>query len=140
MSVTRTNVGRSSRVLVDIDENKARRVFLQFADTDADKRATRVLRFAREEAPVGKTGELRRLLRKSQSRDVRGRWSTGYDVTSNAPHSLFVIRGTRPHPIVGNPLLSFFWPKLGTNVVFRRVQHPGTKANNFLGRALRRAR
>lgn len=140
MAITRTNVGRSTRVLVDMDENASRRVFVQFADKDANKRATRVLRFAKEEAPVGKTGELRRGLRKTQSRDVRGRWSTGYDVTSNAPHSLFVIKGTRPHPIVGNPLLSFFWPKLGTNVVFRSVQHPGTKANNFLGRALRRAR
>lgn len=145
MAVTRTNVGRSTRVLVDMDENAARRVFITFADKDADKRATRVLRFAREQAPVSKAGgrvggTLMRSIKKTQSRDVRGRWSTGYDVTSNAPYTLFVIKGTRPHVITGNPLLAFFWPKLGRGVVFRSVQHPGTKANNFLGRALRAAR
>jgi hypothetical protein len=140
MAVTRTNVGRSTRIFVDMDENATRRVFINFADKDADKRATKGLRLAQIEAPVGKTGALRRGLRKTQSRDVRGRWATGYDVTSTAPHSLFVIRGTRPHTITGNPFLSFFWPKLGRNVVFRSVRHPGTKANNFLGRALRAAR
>lgn len=139
MSVTRTNVGRSTRVLVDMDENKSRRVFLQFADKDAKQRAERVFKAAKAEAPE-KTGALRRGLRLGQSKDVRGRWSTGYDVTSTAAHTMFVIKGTRPHTITGNPLLSFFWPKVGRNVVFRSVQHPGTKPNDFLSRALRRAR
>lgn len=138
MTVTRTNVGRS-RVIVDIDDEKARRVFLRFADADAKKRAERVEKLAKIEAP-SKTGELRRQIRTSQSRDVQGRYSTGYDVTSNAPYSIFVIKGTRPHTITGNPLLAFFWPKIGANVVFRSVQHPGTRPNNFLSRALRAAR
>lgn len=138
MTVTRTNVGRS-RVIVDIDDEKARRVFLRFADADAKKRAERVENLAKIEAP-SKTGELRRQIRTSQSRDVQGRYSTGYDVTSNAPYSIFVIKGTRPHKITGNPLLAFFWPKLGRDVVFRSVQHPGTRPNNFLSRALRAAR
>jgi hypothetical protein len=138
MTVTRTNVGRS-RVIVDIDNEKARRVFLRFTDADAKKRAEKVETRAKVEAP-SKSGELRRLIRTTQSRDVQGRYQTGYDVTSNAPYSIFVIRGTRPHPIVGNPLLAFFWPKVGRNVAFRSVQHPGTKANNFLSRALRAAR
>lgn len=139
MAVTRTNVGRSTRVLVDINETKANRVFIQFADADAKKRAEKVEAAAKLEAP-DKTGNLKRQIRTTQSRDVSGRWSTGYDVTSNAPYTLYVIKGTRPHTITGNPFLSFFWPKLGTNVVFRSVNHPGTRANNFLGRALRRAR
>lgn len=138
MTVTRTNVGRS-RVIVDIDDEKARRVFLKFTDVDAKKRAERVEKLAKVEAP-SKTGELRRQIRTSQSRDVQGRYSTGYDVTSNAPYSIFVIKGTRPHTITGNPLLAFFWPKLGQNVVFRSVKHPGTQPNNFLSRALRAAR
>ncbi len=140
MTVYRTNVGRSTRVIVDMDDEKARRVFVSFADEDAKKRAHKVEAAAKVEAPVGKTGELRRGINTTQSRDVRGRYSTGYDVTSNAPHTLFVIKGTRPHKITGNPLLAFFWPKMGSNVVFRSVHHPGTKANNFLGRALRAAR
>lgn len=140
MAVTRTNVGRSSRVIVDMDDEKARRVFITFADKDAKKRALKVEKAAQDEAPKGKTGDLVRGIKTTQSRDVGGRYSTGYDVTSNAPYTLYVIKGTRPHPIPGNPLLAFFWPKVGANVVFRSVNHPGTSANNFLSRALRRAR
>lgn len=129
-----------TRVQVFMDGEKTRRVFLRFADVDASQRASRVLDAVQREAPQGKTGNLRRMLTKSQSRDILGRWATGYDVTSNAPYSIFVIKGTRPHPIVGNPLLAFFWPKVGANVVFRHVMHPGTKPNDFLTRALRAAR
>lgn len=42
----------------------------------------------------------------------------------------FVIHGTQPHVITGNPL-SFYWPKLGRQVFFASVQHPGTAANDF---------
>jgi hypothetical protein len=140
MATTRLNVGRSTRILVDINNEQARRVFVRFADADAKQRASKVLAKAVVEAPVGKTGALRAGLRMGQSRDTRGRWSTGYDVESTAPHSLYVLKGTRPHKITGNPLLGFFWPKVGQFVVFRSVNHPGTKANNFLGRALRAAR
>lgn len=139
--VTRTHLfGSRSRVIVDINEAQAQRVFVKFADADAKKRATKVLHAAKDEAPVGKTGALRAGIKLSQSRDVRGRWETGYDVTSNAPYSLYVIKGTRPHTITGNPLLGFFWPKVGQFVVFRSVNHPGTRPNNFLSRALRKAR
>lgn len=130
----------TTRVYVKINDTQANRVFMRFADSDARARAGRVLDAAQREAPVGKTGALRRGLRREQSRDVRGRWTTGWDVVSTAPHTLYVVKGTRPHRIEGNPLLAFFWPKVGRNVVFRSVQHPGTKANDFLTRALRAAR
>lgn len=129
----------TTRVIVNMNEQSANRVFIRFADKDAKKRAVKVLAKAVEEAP-SKTGALRRGLRMSQSRDTRGRWSTGYDVISTADHTLFVIKGTRPHTITGNPLLGFFWPKVGQFVVFHSVNHPGTRANNFLSRALRAAR
>lgn len=129
----------ATRVIVNMDERSVNRVFVRFADADAKKRATKVLAAAVAEAP-SKTGELRRGLRMSQSRDSRGRWSTGYDVISTAPYSMFVIKGTRPHKITGNPLLGFFWPKVGSFVVFHSVNHPGTRPNNFLSRALRKAR
>lgn len=138
--VARTQVfGPRSRVIVDIDDEKARRVFVRFADADAKKRATKVLAAAKMEAP-SKTGELRSKINMTQSRDTRGRYETGYDVTSNADYTLYVIKGTRPHTITGNPLLGFFWPKAGGFVVFHSVNHPGTKPNNFLSRALRAAR
>lgn len=130
------------KVKVEVTTNQAetQRVFMRFADKDAKQRAEKVLDAAQREAPKGKTGELFRGLKMSQSRDTRGQWATGYDVISNAPYTLFVIRGTRPHPIVGHPLLAFFWPKMGANVVFRHVMHPGTQANDFLTRALRAGR
>lgn len=136
-----TTVSRSknAKVTVTINDAEASRVFIRFTDQEAKRRATDVLKAARQEAPT-KTGELRRGLRIEQSRDTRGRWASGYDVVSTAPHTTFVIKGTRPHTIVGKPLLAFFWPQVGTNVVFHRVNHPGTKANNFLLRALRKAR
>lgn len=138
--MTTTQVfGPRSRVLVTINDGQANRVFMRFADADAKKRATKVLAVAVAGAP-SKTGELKRGLKREQSRDVHGRWSTGYDVISTAPHTLYVIKGTRPHTITGNPLLAFFWPKVGRNVVFRSVHHPGTRPNNFLSRALRAAR
>lgn len=137
--MTRQQVfGSRSRVIVDIYDEKARRVFVQFADEDAKKRAQKVYGVAYAEAPDN-TGYLKSQLRVERSRDV-GRYSAGWSVTSNAPYSLYVIKGTRPHKITGNPLLAFFWPKIGANVVFRSVNHPGTKANNFLSRALRAAR
>lgn len=140
MATTRLNVGRSTRIVVDINNEQARRVFVRFADADAKRRATKVLKAARTEAPMGKTGELRRGLRMEQSRDVKGQWASGYDVLSMAPHTLFVIKGTRPHKIPGNPFLAFFWPVVGQFVIFRSVNHPGTRANDFLSRALRKGR
>jgi hypothetical protein len=138
--VVRTQVfGPHSRVVVDINDEKARRVFVRFADKDAKKRATKVLLAAKAEAP-SKTGELRAGIKMDRSRDTRGQYETGYDVVSTAPHTLYVIKGTRPHKITGNPLLGFFWPKVGKFVVFHSVNHPGTKPNNFLSRALRAAR
>src|ERR1051326_4232857 len=39
---------------------------------------------------------------------------------------------TKPHPIVGNPLLVFFWPKVGKVVAFPRVNHPGSDFSRYL--------
>lgn len=135
-------MGRS-KVTVDINDAQEQRVFVKFANADAKKRAERVLDAAQELAPVGKgptAGTLRNGLRIEQSRETTGQWSAGWDVVSTAKHSLFVIKGTRAHKIPGNPLLGFFWPKVNQFVVFASVNHPGTKPNNFLSRALRQAR
>lgn len=43
----------------------------------------------------------------------------------------FVIGGTSPHTIQGNPLLHFYWQKQGGWVTFAHVQHPGTRPNDF---------
>ena len=78
---------------------------------------------------VGETGVLR------NSYQVEGPKVAGPQVTmriSNpTPYASFVDKGTRPHEIRGNPLLVFFWAKVGRVVAFPRVNHPGNIAYDF---------
>lgn len=62
-------------------------------------------------------------------------------VGNDAPHVVFLVRGTRPHvirPKPSNPRgrLFFFWEKVGHYVSPKQVNHPGTKANDFMQRAV----
>lgn len=56
-------------------------------------------------------------------------------------YAKWVHEGTQPHVIYARraPRLVFFWPKVGRVVAFPKVNHPGTKPNRFLLRALRAA-
>ena len=54
-------------------------------------------------------------------------------------YASFVIGGTSPHVIQGNPLLSFDWDKAGGFVVLASVRHPGTAPNDFRAAAAARA-
>jgi hypothetical protein len=57
-------------------------------------------------------------------------------VMSDHPASTFVLHGTRPH-IIRPSRRSRLRFEVGGKVVFARlVHHPGTKANNFLLKAL----
>jgi hypothetical protein len=53
-------------------------------------------------------------------------------------YASFVDGGTRPHEIRGNPLLTFK-TRDGRWVTTHLVQHPGTKADGFMGRAYLKA-
>lgn len=57
---------------------------------------------------------------------------------TNVPYAFWVSQGTEPHIIRANkaPMLVFYWPKVGRVVAFKQVQHPGTKPNRYLLRAL----
>ncbi len=60
---------------------------------------------------------------------------------SNGPH---VIVGadnvkTQPHVIQGNPVLVFFWPKVGDTVFLRYVNHPGSDFSEYLIKKLTEA-
>lgn len=54
-----------------------------------------------------------------------------------APYAIPVHEGSRPHIIRARraPMLRFFWEKVGKNVAFRSVHHPGVKARPFLRNA-----
>lgn len=98
-------------------------------------KASLALTKARQYSPV-RTGRNRASLRLEQSREDTGRYKTGYSVSANMPYSGYISKGTKPHPItpVNAKLLRF---QVGSTVVYaRRVQHPGTKPNRYLERAL----
>lgn len=57
-----------------------------------------------------------------------GFWGT---ITIAAKYAVYVDRGTKPHDIHGNPLLKFYWPKIGAWVALRKVKHPGTMGAGF---------
>lgn len=93
------------------------------------KRARRVQRNARRMAP-GRMG--RRINAVVVGKHVR--------IESSHHATMFVIKGTRPHwiPRGGRPgpkVLKFTLH--GSTVFARVVWHPGTKANDFLTKALR---
>jgi hypothetical protein len=62
-----------------------------------------------------------------------------YAILINHPAWRYVQFKTKPHIIeaVNAKALYFFWDKVGDFVFFKRVKHPGTKANPFLDRAIK---
>lgn len=60
-------------------------------------------------------------------------------VTSHHPASVFVVFGTRPHRIVARRAKALRFEVGGRIVFAKSVRHPGTRPNNFLLDALRRA-
>lgn len=98
----------------------------------------RMEQFAYAEAPKD-TGKYSRAI---TSRDISGGNVAGFEMLSPYPLSKFILGGTRPHTIVPRRarMLRFYWPKVGSVVFARRVQHPGTAANQFYRRALVRWR
>lgn len=110
------------------------------------KRATQAVRAEAPQDKQGGGGSLKRSIR-MRARDAGGRFASqqgrnpvivAFEIVAEAPHAMFVIHGTRPHPIRsrGN------WPLRNrkTGQVFGpRVFHPGTKPNNFFERGIRKA-
>ena len=87
----------------------------------------------KKEAPY-KEGRLKRSIRVDTRIYKNYGLVTGYWDEGLAPHGIFVLAGTKPHAIVskkgpGSVLSTPFG-------IFRMVQHPGTKPNDFLGRGL----
>jgi hypothetical protein len=103
---------------------------------DIQRRGRLVVQRARSLVPV-KTGALRNSI-SMQTGSVGGEVSVS--ISASARHAMWVHEGTAPHSIHGNPLLVFYWPRVGRTVFFRHVNHPGTKAVPFLRDALDAAR
>ena len=85
----------------------------------------------RKEAPY-RQGRLKRSIRVDTRITDKFSIITGYYDEGLAPHGEYVLFGTRPHEIVPKNKKALNTPY----GIFKRVQHPGTKANDFLGRGL----
>jgi hypothetical protein len=96
------------------------------------KRARRVEARARELAPgTMKLGITSRI-------EGRGRDLSAV-ITSSHPATLYVVNGTRPHQIRPVRAQSLRFTVGGRAVFAKLVNHPGTKPDNFLEKALRSA-
>lgn len=83
------------------------------------------------------TGDLASQIRTSRSRSIGG--DLEGQIVAVPKHAIMVHEGTIPHVIKPrNPTgkLVFFWAKKGRVVSLNSVNHPGTRANQFLVRAL----
>ncbi len=109
-----------------------RRAFLGGSRNAAEEFGGQVYRVAVREAPV-RTGALRRSLRTTTNLTFRG-WAAR--VGSDLEYASFVHDGTRPHVIRPRRARALRFT-IGGRVVFAaRVNHPGTRPNRFLDRAL----
>lgn len=123
------------------------------AETELRRRMENVLREAQDLAPTsdgtrsftdgipGRTsgGRLRDSLRigvtKQRGKTVIRLFSDARN-SRGQQYANIIVKGSRPHVITGNPNLKFQWIGRGAFVITPQVQHPGTKPNNFLLRAL----
>lgn len=117
---------------ITLNASAAQRLAVKSSGPQVASTTRAVARYARLYAP----GSM-----KSQIRPI----STGGPspigiVICDHPASVFVLRGTKPHiikPKKPKGRLVFTPRGSGTKVFARLVHHPGTKANNFLLKALR---
>jgi hypothetical protein len=83
------------------------------------------------------TGKLRGGVRAEERQETA--LTATWAVVSPMPYSRFVESPTKPHEIHGNPLLQFYWPKVGRWVAFKSVKHPGTLGFPFMGPGMQKA-
>lgn len=100
---------------------------------EASKIAIDLQNNIKKEAPYDK-GRLKRSIRVDTRISKKYALITGYWDEGLAPHGIYVIAGTKPHEIKAKKAKALKTPY----GAFKKVQHPGTKANDFLGRGLLR--
>lgn len=138
MSITKGTRVTGKVVLNPYEAESWARKFITHKGSDLSQR---MLTAAQQEAPVD-TGRLRSSLTVQPFKmtgPYKGEGGVGVSKRT-VPYAGFVMYGTRAHIIRARRarFLRFYWPKVGRVVFFKSVNHPGTKANRFLERALNR--
>lgn len=111
-----------------LDLGPLRDALHRWAEDVVDQATFDLVQTVEEAAPVGDSngGSDGPRVRDSIVGDAAG---TRGEVSCTAEHGIFTDQGTRPHRIVGNPLLAFELG--GETVIVRFVDHPGTPATGW---------
>ncbi|MFB8402212.1 hypothetical protein [Streptomyces sp. NPDC055912] len=123
-------------VEVRIDQGRIARLLRArggIAERALRRRTQRVADLAEQKAP-GSMGDYVAWTIEQGPRGLQG------VVTCDHPAVRYVLDGTRPHVIRPRRAKALAFDMGGRRVAAKRVSHPGTRANNFLGEALREAR
>lgn len=100
-------------------------------ETKTNEIALSLLNNIKKQAPY-KEGRLKRSIRVDTRVSSKFSVITGYFDEGIAPHGIYVLAGTRPHEIRAKNKKALKTPY----GAFKKVNHPGTKPNDFLGRGL----
>jgi len=86
----------------------------------------------KKETPVD-SGKLRKNIKASDIVESGSRFSFRVYVGGGVKYGNIVLNGSKPHKIKPKTKKALAVPGLG---VYKSVQHPGTKANDFVGRGV----
>jgi HK97 gp10 family phage protein len=118
---------------IRLNPSEMRAVMGSFADRDAKRVAEQVQARAKVLAPVD-TGRLRASIKIQRKLTFRG---PTYTVYTNVKYAPYVEQGTRPHVIRPKTKKALKFKMGGRTVFATVVNHPGTRPQPFLGRAVR---
>lgn len=130
---------------ISVDADQISRWFAPFGEVDKNTS----LRIANRTAPIARriaprrSGALARSIHVVQARGERGRFTSAWAVVADAPHALYVLKGTRGNAFgmiraTGGATYMGVWPT-GIPGYGWQAYVRGQSANNFLGEALRAA-
>lgn len=108
----------------------ARQAYVGRAQTGYSRAGARLENRLRETGPRGETGDLVRKTR------VTPRGPLRLQTLVDTPYASYMREGTRPHEIQPRRKKVLRFIIDGVVIFARRVQHPGTKPNNWYDQAL----
>lgn len=82
------------------------------------------------DAAPERTGALRQLIR-ADGPTMSGQVTAQGEIRCDADYAEWTDKGSDPHIIQGNPLLAFYWEKVGRDMVLPFVNHPGTRGTQW---------
>ncbi len=92
-----------------------------------------------ENLDTGLKSRRRLVVQKQMVENPQGVYGRVTTISTSAPFMLplWLEDGTKAHEIVAKnaPALAFFWPRVGQNVFFKRVMHPGFAGIHYTANA-----